>query len=290
MSLSKLLSTFIEEEKPVLKDGKIVSEKKDGISLKGVLQRGRLKKMRETAPGRQGVTFSPSMITYNFCRRMKVAQMAGLATLYYDKARPSDQTVMDMGNSLHDLVQGYFWDIGILEGNFKCLKCDKHYYAVSPTTCPSGIKSHKRLALVYKEVQLEKDLIRGRCDGILQIEGEKHIMDIKSIQNKTLKTVDRQFTFEDLDTKGPKEAHQVQLMFYMWMSGIYRGHLLYIAKNNGQIKTFEIPYNFDLIKPYLREVEYLANTATQLKLGYKVQLPAPCGREDCKCDEILSIL
>lgn len=293
MSLTSLLNSFVEEHEVVIEEAKPKIKKKEGISLKGVLQRGRLKHIKERKPSRQGVTFSPSTLTWSFCRRLKVGQMAGLTDIYYDKPRPSDEIRMDLGNHIHEMFQDYFWDIKILKGTYKCLKCDKLYHdLISPESCPSGIASHKKSHMKYKEVIMASDKlpIRGRCDGILIIDGEEHIVDIKSIQNRTPKTNDRQFTFEDLETQGPKEAHKVQLMLYMWMSGIKRGHLLYFGINNCQQKTFEVKYDEDLIKPYLDEVEALFALAQNLKQGKRVELPAPCGRESCRCDEILGIL
>lgn len=251
-----------------------------------------MKLYREKNPTRQGITFSPSTITRNYCRRAKIGQLAGKLELYYDKARPSEQVQFDIGNMVHDLIQGYFWDIGILEGDFKCLKCDKTYYGVSPKICPSGKKTHKRSVLQFREITMEDPElpIKGRCDGILVIEGERHLLDIKSIQNRTLKSNDKQFCFEDLDSHGPKADHVIQLNFYMHMSGLNKGHLLYFGKNNGQIKTFPVNYDPRVLKPYIEEIQSLVLMADFLKAGEKVELPPPCGKESCKCDEILSIL
>lgn len=291
MALADVLRTFQEEKVVVRENGKYVEKDSGGVSLKGVLQRGRLKLAKDKYVRPQGVSFRPSGITFGYCRRLKVAQLAGLVQIHDKKATPKQQFVFDMGHAIHDILQGYFWDLGILKGSFKCTKCDKVFHGLtSPTQCPSGIQSHTRKFLQYREVIMrdEVHLINGRCDGILVIDDEEHLMDIKSIQNKTLKTVDKQFCFEDLED-GPKEEHIIQLMLYMWMSGIHRGHLVYVGKNNHQIKTFAIPYNFLLIAPYLREIEYLMDAAKKLKAKEPVELPEPCGREDCLCHDILSI-
>lgn len=292
MSLTQILSTF-KEEKDIVKDddGRYIEKDRYGISLKGVLQRGRLKLARERSPYQQGVGFRPSSFTYNFCKRIKIAQLAGLVTLYDDKPAPRLQFTFDVGHAIHDIVQGYFWDIGILRGDYECLKCDKLYKDIlAPNCCPSGTKSHTRKHLRYKEVQAanESYLIRGRCDGILDIENDQHVMDIKSIANRTTKTPIQQFCFEDLADQGPKHAHIVQLTLYMWMLQITRGHLLYVAKNDHQIKTFAIPYDENIIKPYLSEIEEIIAKAQALKEGQKIVLPAPCGKESCPCETILS--
>lgn len=291
MSLNKLLQTF-KEEKVIVEelDGKFVEKDTAGISLKGVLQRGRLKMGREKVSPRMGLSFSPSMLTYKYCRRLKIAQLAGLVELYYDKVTPSVQTKFDMGHLFHDLVQGWFWDIGILKGSYKCFKCEKIYHdLISPEQCPSGIKSHTRKSLKFKEVIMKEPthLLSGRCDGILMIDGEEHLFDIKSIQNRTLTTNERQFCFEDLELQGPKLEHIVQLTLYMFMSAIHKGHLLYISKNIGQIKTYAIPYSIDIIVPYLDEIAELMIKADLLNQGTKVSLPKPCDDEKCQCHKIL---
>lgn len=291
LSLVDVLTTFRDEKKVVkTEEGKYVEKDSGGVSLKGVLQRGRLKLIRERKAWPQGLTFRPSSITYSYCRRLKVAQLAGLIKIYDDKPTPKLQLVFDMGHGIHDIVQRYFWEIGILKGSFYCIKCDKVYNdLVSPKACPSGIASHDRKSLSYREINLAAPecLIKGRTDGILDIEGEEHIMDIKSIANRTIKTPIQQFCFEDLEERGPKEEHVVQLTLYMYMSGVHRGHLVYVAKNDHKIKTFAIPYNYEIIKPYLSEIKDLIEKAEKLKQMEKVVLPAPCGKESCPCADFV---
>lgn len=246
--------------------------------------------MREKVPYRAGVTFRPSMITYNFCRRLKIGQLAGLIDIYDKPAKPRLQTVFDVGNAIHEIVQTYFWDIGQLKGTYKCIKCDKLYYdLVSPTTCPSGKKTHKRSHLKYKEIKLTNDeyKISGRADGIVVIDGEDHLMDIKSIANRSPTSSDRQTCFEDVKLHGPKEEHVIQLCLYMFLTGLRNAHLLYFAKNTGQIITFAIPYDYGLIEPFLREIKHLLDCAERLKAGTLDKLPLPCGDEECLCHTIL---
>lgn len=293
MGLAKLLMTFNEEKVVVEKNGKYVEKDVDGISLKGVLQRGRLKLSKKGMPVPQGLTFSPSSITYNYCRRAKIGQLARVVDLYYDKPRPALQVTFDMGHAIHDIFQGYFWDLGILKGSFHCLKCDKTYDNLqAPQSCPSGKVTHTRKHLIYKEVKATnvQYLISGRCDGILDIEGENHVLDIKSIANRTPDMQDRGFCFEDLAKKGPKPEHVVQLTFYMWILQIPRGHLLYVSKNKQQIKSFAIPYNESIIEPYLSEIKEIISKAQTLKEGKKVELPKPCDDENCPCAQVPSII
>lgn len=288
MTLAKILSTF-EDEREIVHDGTSFIEKtKEGVSLKGVLQRGRLKLQRERRHRWIRENFSPSMLTYNYCRRLKIGLLAGVIEPVSETVRPSEQIVLDMGSALHEVVQGYFWEIGLLKGTYKCLQCDKLYHdLIAPNTCPQG---HKKRSLRYKEIILRNEAykISGRSDGIIVIDSEEHIMDIKTIQNRLITSQARQICFEDLDKLGPKSDHITQLMFYMWMSKIHNGHLLYIARNTGQIKSFAVPYDFAIIEPYLVEIVSLINTANDLKQGKPVELPVVCGREACPCDTVIS--
>jgi hypothetical protein len=159
---------------------------------------------------------------------------------------------------------------------------------VAPTTCPSGKSTHTRKHLKFKEVQLANDeyKIRGRCDGILVIDDEEHIMDIKSIASRTQAT-SAAFCFEDLEENGPKPDHIIQLQLYMWILGIPRGHLLYVAKNDHKIASFAIPYDPGSLSPYLSRIKRLISIADDLQAGKKPDLPEPCAREACLCHEIV---
>lgn len=290
MSLTKLLrqSSLDGKEAPKKKAPRKSSEE-EGFSLKKYLQSGRLKLSRARTPYPQGKTFRPSSLSYPYCRRSKVAQLAGKIELYDKPPAPKLQLIFDMGHAIHDIIQGYFWDMGVLKGSYKCLKCDKIYHdLVSPDACPSGIKSHERKHLKYKEVRMvdEEHRINGRCDGIILVDGVEHLMDIKSIQNRTEKTPDQYFCFEDLED-GPKSDHVVQLQLYMWISGIPNGHLLYVAKNTHMIKTFNIPYDFSILEPHLKEIEELIALAERWEAGEKIKLPDPCSRADCSCQELV---
>lgn len=284
MGLTKLLNTFteIETTKHVSPAGQ--------DELKKVIQSRRLKQSRAKKPWVQGKTFSPSSLTFSYCRRAKVAQLAGKHKLYYEVASPALQTVFDLGNLYHDLLSQYFWSIGLLKGSYECYKCDKIYHElVAPKKCPEG---HSSKFMVYKEVKMtnEKFLLSGRADGILAFDHGDELVDVKSISNKGFPVNDREFVYEDLDVQGPKEAHIVQLMLYMFMSDIHTGHLLYISKNKGKIKTFKFEYDPKVLDPYLKEIDYLILLAEKWKAG-KIEaedLPVPCGKKDCDCHLILS--
>lgn len=288
MSLTDLLKTYQDEtELIVTPELEFIEKSKGGFSLKGFLSRQRSKLIKAQPVSRQGVSFSPSTVTWNYCRRIKVVQLAGKTDLYYEKAPPSRQTNFDLGNIIHDLVQRWFWDIGVLRGAFKCSVCKELFKdLLAPKRCPKCDASSKYMK--YKEVFVENKRykLRGRMDGILEIDDKyAPIVDIKSIAAKTPKSSGMQFCFEDLEN-GPKHEHVVQLNLYMFMSDRKEGHLLYFCKNDGRIKTFCIPYDKKLIEPYLKEIDHLIKLSEKYKKGkLKInELPAPCGRKDCPCE------
>lgn len=288
MSLSFLLKSFGDEDPKPKRAPTPAGE----ISLAGVLQRQRLRLGRAKKPRPQSLTFSPSSITYNLCHRAKIAQMAGLTTLYSEVPTPKLQLRFDMGHAVHDVFQNYFWSCNMLEGYFRCIKCEKDFWARSPEKCPFR-KTHERRHLKFREIPLvEQDyLISGRADGIVWLEvgkdkEEKHLMDIKSIQNRLPTHPPTSLCFEDLDQAGPKEDHVIQLMIYMWISGIHKGHLLYVSLQTLQQKSFYIEYDRDRIAPILSEIQDITIAAEKLKNGELKELPAPCAKKDCPCETI----
>lgn len=292
MSLTQILKTF-DDEKEIVKvaPNKYKEVDKGEPCLKGILQRARLKKTKEKAHIPRGVSFAPHAATFPFCKRAKVGQLAGFIQLYYEKQTPATQTGMDIGTSLHNQVQDYFWDVGLLKGTFECLKCDKKYdNVVSPNTCPSGKKTHTRKHLIFREVIASNPtyLLYGRSDGLLVIEGEP-VLEIKSLPVRPAKNAnDFQFYFDYLDERGPKEDHIIQLQLYLFMLDKDAGHLFYICKNDGRIKTFYIRRDNSIIESFLNEITYLNELAVKLKAGEKVLLPECCGNDKCSCHLIIS--
>lgn len=285
MSLEFLLKSFSAEDRPSPKPKKA----KEEVSLAGILQRSRVKykKTKKARPG--SLNFNPSQITFGLCHRAKVAQQLGIHTIWVDPPAPKLELTFDIGHGIHDSIQGYFWKCGLLEGDFRCTKCDKTWWDVSPKECPF-VKSHGRRFLEYREIPLadEEYHIVGRADGLILLEPgseEKHLMDVKSIANRMPNSSDRQVCYEDLIEEA-KLAHIIQLNFYMRMSGVHKGHLLYVAKNTSQIKSFYVEYDEELIQPYLDEIKMLLEWVEDLKSGKRKDLPQPCSRKDCNCEEI----
>lgn len=287
MSLSFLLKSFSEEDpKPIVK------KEPERVSLAGALQRERLKQKKAKNKRPASNYFNPSLVTYGYCRRSKVGQLLGLHQPLVDLPTPKEQLMFDMGHKIHDIIQGYFWDVGMLEGEFRCRQCKETWYAVSPEACPKRPVTHGRKFMDFREISLKNDefQMRGRADGIVLLEVEKeierHLMDIKSIANRLPTSSERQFCFEDLKD-GPKQDHVVQLNFYMWMSGIHKGHLFYVAKNSHQIKSFYLEHDYGIIEGYLDDIRITLDWTEDIRQGKRGDLPETCSRKDCDCENLI---
>lgn len=290
MSLDFLLKTF-SEEKPQKKatGGR---QKGEDPSLKGLLQRERLKWKKKQKPFEASQYFSPSNITYNLCARAKVAQLAGLHKIYYEVPAPKLKLTFDVGHAYHKIIQDYFWEAGILEGEYRCIKCDKGWWDTSPTQCIHR-KSHTKRHLKYKEVpfKIPELLISGRADGIIHFDVnhqiEKHLIDIKTIANRGSFVNERQHAFEDLKEKGAKHDHIVQLNFYMYALNIHKGHLLYVSKNTSQTESFYFQYDPAIIEPYLEQIRSIIQWAEDIKSKKRKDLPPTCAKGSCNCEDII---
>ena len=98
------------------------------------------------------------------------------------------------------------------------------------------IKSEKDIEVPIPE----NDLIRGRADAIVEINGEKVVVDFKSVNGVKFRTLE-----------APEIEHVKQVMIYMHFFNIKKGLLVYECKNTQDIKEFEIKYDENLVKEIL---------------------------------------
>ncbi len=131
------------------------------------------------------------------------------------------------------------------------------------------IKSEKNpeVELLKQEMPIKlresEFIISGRIDNLVlvKINNQEVLVEVKS--TKFLKDY-------------PNEENAMQLQFYMHATGIHRGILLYIQKDNLQTKWFEIPYNEQQVEEILKRFRLLDKC---LKLN---ELPPAEARSDEK--------
>jgi len=105
-----------------------------------------------------------------------------------------------------------------------------------------------RLGLVVAaEINIpNKELVSGRADAILSINNELYVLDIKSINSMLFRNL-----------TAPKEENVYQIQLYLHFFNIKKGILLYIDKDQQEIKEFSVEYDPELCQRLLQEFERL---------------------------------
>ena len=183
-------------------------------------------------------------------------------------------SVYHEGHMIHDKWQGWFWDLGILEGVFLCLHCNFAMVSVSPTECSNC--GSQREALRYLEVPVlaEPYLLAGHGDGMAR----DTWLEFKSLGVNTLRFEDpdllaahtyniningKRREFIDLDElwgsiQRPLPSHRRQGAIYCFLWN--RMHperpideivFIYECKWNQDAKEFVVRYSEDTIRDRL---------------------------------------
>ncbi len=95
------------------------------------------------------------------------------------------------------------------------------------------------------------NLISGRADALIQVEGRDYVVDVKSINSMSFRTLSE-----------PSEEYIYQLQLYLHFFQIDKGILLYVNKDTQGLKEFLIDYDSSLCHKLLDDLE---------KLGAKIQ-------------------
>lgn len=95
------------------------------------------------------------------------------------------------------------------------------------------------------------NLISGRADALIQVDDHDYVVDIKSINSMSFRTLHE-----------PSEEYIYQLQLYLHFFQIEQGILLYVNKDTQDLKEFLIEYDTDLCHKLLDDLE---------RLGLKIQ-------------------
>lgn len=91
-----------------------------------------------------------------------------------------------------------------------------------------------------------KELVSGRADAIISIDGQNYVLDIKSMNS---------MIFRNLNEPKIENIYQIQL--YMHFFNISKGILFYIDKDKQDIKEFILDYDAELCERLLSEFKDL---------------------------------
>jgi CRISPR/Cas system-associated exonuclease Cas4 (RecB family) len=85
-----------------------------------------------------------------------------------------------------------------------------------------------------------QEIISGRADAILCMSGENYVLDIKSMNSMIFRKL-----------TAPKEENVYQIQLYLHFFGIKKGILLYVDKDQQEMKEFFVDYDETLCKSLL---------------------------------------
>lgn len=211
------------------------------------------------------------MVKSDWCGRRDFYRMTGVVP-NYALANPSFrmENVLAEGHTIHEKYQGWFRELGVLWGMWKCLECGHIFGARSPVEC----QFCKSKALVYRELPLhhERFMVEGHADSALHADWYRGLVEIKSIGVGTLRFeaprlynryMDGTERLEDIWMKinRPFGTHIRQGQLYLWMSWpVYEQiAFVYESKWSQTVKEFIVQYDKRLIAPILetaREVSH----------------------------------
>lgn len=100
---------------------------------------------------------------------------------------------------------------------------------------------------VTTEVKIpSQEIVSGRADAIICLDGKNYVLDIKSMNSMIFKKLD-----------APKEENIYQIQLYLHFFKIEHGILMYIDKDQQNIKEFIIQYDPELAQSLLSSFEDL---------------------------------
>ncbi|WP_159048622.1 hypothetical protein [Streptomyces sp. NRRL F-4489] len=215
---------------------------------------------------RQDIIHPSEVAKADWCPR---ATYLRIETGIHHKQKFGFQTlnIFDNGHATHRTWQDRAWEIGWLEGNFRCLNCVQTWWAKSPAACDRCSST----ALEYAEVPLRaiaSHRIAGHADGLLV--PIRKILEIKTVGEGTYRYEHPQLltrhTHKDADgrpyvnakglwrdTRTPFPSHIRQVQIYIWLANTFMGldvdgaEFIYESKLTQDVKSFTVKANYDVI-------------------------------------------
>lgn len=152
------------------------------------------------------------------------------------------QARFDIGHAMHHWYQNrYLGPMGVLQGKWRCRRCHDIVRGFMPkTSCKKcseeGRKDIRDWEFDETVVMSKKWNILGKTDGIVVLDDEEYVLDIKTCKPSL---------FSKLKMPWPSAIYQVQV--YMWLLKIEKGILLYVDKSaDGRVPAKEFPVEYSL--------------------------------------------
>lgn len=195
------------------------------------------------------------------------------------------EAVFETGNDSHRKYQTWLREMGVLKGNWYCMRCGLLWEDMSPHTCPRCEAGYDLIDYAEVPVSNEFYLLAGQADGDVyrQTDGgpEDTLIEIKTIGTGTLRydapKLIEKYTYQHVDEDGksreytdwpllwshirrPFPPHLRQGMIYCFCKG--RDRIVYIYEPKfltAYPKEFEIQFRKDLIEDVLDQCLVVKN-------------------------------
>jgi CRISPR/Cas system-associated exonuclease Cas4 (RecB family) len=234
---------------------RFLDAKKTQYRLIGDVERHLLS--RPVGDRRTDVLHPSEIIKKDWCRRASYFLLKGHTKI---QTKPSLrlQSIFDEGHAIHAKWQNWFYEMGVLHGNFKCQVCGEVNWGTSPKLC--GVCGNS--SLIYTEVSLVDNALRiaGHTDGWIKGIGEDCLIEIKSIGPGTIRTEapdlfepSSDFMNAWKNVRRPFRSHLLQGQMYLELMK-RMGHeineivFIYELKADQDYKEFVVRADYELVK------------------------------------------
>jgi len=202
--------------------------------IKHILEKGVVAKHKASNKSRDNSHIHPSSI--GSCKRKILYDLQG-----HKGTEPSKRTmrIFQNGHSAHTRLSEYFRLAEVL------------------------IEEEK--AISYNKLKIP---IRGHVDALINVNGEKVLIDFKTVGSYGYRLLMR--------GEQPKKGYIWQLQLYMFITKIYNSYLIYENKDNQQIHIAHVPYDPSIIDLIIKKVNSLAWWVKQQKRVPKKEVSWLC--------------
>jgi len=219
-----------------------------------------LKEYQEKNTHRDTEHYHPSEI----CKRDWCVRQSGYRMLGHNESNPERPkpfktlNIFEEGNRIHRKWQGWLKAIGLLQGQWYCRECYHIWYGGSVCeACQSKQTDYQEVPLYDEDYH-----ITGHADGHVVLDGEDHLIEIKSVGIGTFRYenfplfnryANREITADQMwnEVNRPFLSHLKQGTFYMHCTGIKKMIYIYEWKASQDIKEFMVSYQPEVISDIL---------------------------------------
>lgn len=111
----------------------------------------------------------------------------------------------------------------------------------------SALTSTRDIHVVASEVKIPpQELVSGRADAVISDGKQLYVLDIKSMNSMIFRSMEE-----------PKPENVQQLQLYLYYFKISKGILLYVNKDNLQLKEYIFDYNLEEAKMLINGMKFL---------------------------------